>query len=265
MLSDAGFTVETASTGWDALKILENEDVDLMVTDVLLPEGLNGVELVIYARARYPTLKSLFISGYSDPVEADPAWDDFVAKPFRPRELLGCVYELLSRQLPKKPASTPHRKALEAKVEAKIACRNQHSQEAAKAAPARSARSRAVPETGSILVVDDDPAVLDVAAMMIEDLGFDVLRAGDGAEALRLLEANSSIMLLVTDIVMPGMDGWALGRAAKQLYPDLKVLYVSGFIKNWDSLPAQEYGPILPKPWRSQQFYEAVSRVLAGL
>ncbi len=89
MLSDAGFTVATASTGWDALKILENEDVDLMVTDVLLPEGLNGVELVIYARARYPTLKSLFISGYSDPVQADPAWDDFVAKPFRPRELLG--------------------------------------------------------------------------------------------------------------------------------------------------------------------------------
>ena len=101
--------------------------------------------------------------------------------------------------------------------------------------------------------------------MMIEDLGFDVLRAGDGEEALQLLEANSSIMLLVTDIVMPGMDGWALGRAAKQLYPDLKVLYVSGFIKNWDSLPAEEYGPILPKPWRSQQFYEAVSRVLAGL
>jgi CheY-like chemotaxis protein len=264
VLSGAGFTVTTASTGWDALKILENEDVDLMVTDVLLPEGLNGVELVIYARARYPTLKSLFISGYSDPVEADPAWDDFVAKPFRPRELLGCVYELLSRQLPKKPASTPHRKALEAKVEAKIACWNQ-SQEAAEPAPARSARLEVVPETGSILVVDDDPAVLDVAAMMIEDLGFDVLRAGDGEEALQLLEANSSIMLLVTDIVMPGMDGWALGRAAKQLYPDLKVLYVSGFIKNWDSLPAEEYGPILPKPWRSQQFYEAVSRVLAGL
>ncbi len=150
-------------------------------------------------------------------------------------------------------------------MEAKIACRHQQSQEAAKAAPARSARLKAVPETGSILVVDDDPAVLDVAAMMIEDLGFDVLRAGDGAEALRLLETNSGIMLLVTDIVMPGMDGWALGRAAKQLYPDLKVLYVSGFIKNWDSLPAQEYGPILPKPWRSQQFYEAVSRVLAGL
>ena len=265
MLGGAGFAVTTASNGWDALKILENEDVDLMVTDVLLPEGLNGVELVIYARARYPTLKSLFISGYSDPIQADPAWDDFVAKPFRPRELLGCVYELLGRELPKKPASTPHREALLAMVEAKIASRNQPSQGAPKAVRARSARGKAVPETGSILVVDDDPDVLDVAAMMIEDLGFAVLRAGDGPEALQLLQANSSIMLLVTDIVMPGMDGWALGRAAKQRFPDLKVLYVSGFIKNWDSLPAKEYGPILPKPWRSQQFYEAVNRVLVGL
>jgi CheY-like chemotaxis protein len=264
VLGDAGFTVATASNGWDALKILESEDVDLMVTDVLLPEGLNGVELVIYARARYPTLKSLFISGYSDPVQADPAWDDFVAKPFRPRELLGCVYELLSRELPKKPLANPHREALLAMVEAKIASRNQ-SPGAPDAVRAGSAGRKAVPETGSILVVDDDPFVLDVAAMMIEDLGFAVLRAADGPEALRLLDANSGIMLLVTDIVMPGMDGWALGRAAKQRHPDLKVLYVSGFIKNWDSLPAEEYGPILPKPWRSRQFYEAVSRVMAGL
>jgi two-component system cell cycle response regulator CpdR len=263
LLREAGFTVATASTGWDALKVLESEGVDLIVTAVFLPGGLNGVELVIYARARYPALKALLISGYGD--RLPDGWDDdFVTKPFHPWELLGCIYELLSRQLPERQPQGLRREALQAIVEAKIACRAEQRQGVATAAGLKNAPGKAVPETRSILIVDDDPAVLNVATMMIEDLGFSVLRAGDGAEALQILKENSSITLLVTDVVMPGMDGWALGRTAKQCCPDLRVLYMSGFIKNEISLPAEEYGPVLSKPWRSQQFCEAVNRVLVG-
>ena len=263
VLSGAGLAVTTASTGWDALKILENEGVDLIITDVVLPGGLSGVELVIYARARYPELKSLFISGHSDPNRDDPDRDDFVAKPFRPEELLGCVYALLVRQRCEDRTGAPLRAALRAIVEAKIACLKQQRQGETGAAPLEGAGGTAVVGTGSILVVDDDPDVLEIATVMIEDLGFTVLRAGGGAEALQLLEANSNIMLLVTDVVMPGMNGWALARESKQRRPDLKVIYVSGFIKNLGSLPAEEYGPILPKPWRSHQFSEIVSQILA--
>jgi CheY-like chemotaxis protein len=230
----------------------------------VLPEGLDGVELVIYARARSPELKSLFISGYSDPVMDDPDRDDFVTKPFRPRELLGCVYELLSRQRSKKRVLAPQREARRAIVEGKVASMQKQRQGAAKVARVERAGGQAAVGTGSILVVDDDPDVLDVAAMMIEDLGFTVHRAGDGAEALRVLEAHPNVILLVTDVVMPGMDGWELARAAKRHSSTLKVLYMSGFIKNQTSLPGEEYGPILSKPWRTRQFYEAVKQILVS-
>jgi DNA-binding response OmpR family regulator len=122
MLAEAGITVSTAPTAWVALEMLERGEFDLMVTDLALPEGLNGLELVKYARARRPTLKSLFISGCSGgPITEDPIRDDFVAKPFRCRELLGCVWELLGRELPKKQvAPNPSRAAALAILEAKI-------------------------------------------------------------------------------------------------------------------------------------------------
>jgi len=116
---------------------------------------------------------------------------------------------------------------------------------------------------GIILVVDDDRAVLDVAAMVIEDLELPVLQAGNGAEALEILGANRNIVLLITDIVMPGMDGWELARIAKQRNPALKVLYTSGYIKNRGTLPSEEYGPVLAKPWRARQLHQAINRALA--
>lgn len=123
LLSEAGLAVATAPTALAALDILAENDFDLMVTDVALPDGLNGLELVKCARARHPSLKSLFISGCCiDPVGDDPEQDNFVAKPFRPRELLGCVWELLGRQLPEKQVSSPQRVAERAILEAKFAC-----------------------------------------------------------------------------------------------------------------------------------------------
>jgi DNA-binding response OmpR family regulator len=124
VLAEAGITVSTAPTAWVALEMLEKHKFDLMVTDLALPEGLNGLELVRYARARCPSLKSLFISGCSgDPIRDDPIRDDFIAKPFRGRELLGCVWELLSRELPRKQvAPNSSRAAALAILEAKVAC-----------------------------------------------------------------------------------------------------------------------------------------------
>lgn len=116
---------------------------------------------------------------------------------------------------------------------------------------------------GTILVVDDDPAVLDVAAMVIEDLELPVVQAGSGAEALEILGTNRNIVLLITDIVMPGMDGWELARIAKQRNPALKVLYTSGYIKPRAALPSEEYGLVLTKPWRRQQLHQAINSALA--
>jgi DNA-binding response OmpR family regulator len=125
LLADEGFAVSTAPTAWVALEMLEKAEFDLMVTDLALPEGLNGLELVRYARIRCPSLKSLFISGCPDVIRDDPDHDDFVSKPFRCGELLGCVWELLNRELPKKRmAPNPSRAAELAILEAKIECLN---------------------------------------------------------------------------------------------------------------------------------------------
>jgi CheY-like chemotaxis protein len=102
-----------------------------------------------------------------------------------------------------------------------------------------------------------------VAAVLLEDLGVAVLRAQTGEQALETLRANPRIELLFTDIAMPGMTGWELAHAAKQMRPDLKILYTSGFIKG---IPIGQhglgYGPLLPKPWQSGQLRKKVSEVL---
>jgi CheY-like chemotaxis protein len=120
-----------------------------------------------------------------------------------------------------------------------------------------------MPSDSTVLVVDDDPQVLEVAATACEEIGLNVLRAEDGEGALEVLRENPEVELLLTDISMPNMTGWELAHVAKQKYPDLKVIYVSGFLK---TLPFGQhgigYGPLLPKPWRANQLHEHIRAVL---
>jgi CheY-like chemotaxis protein len=80
----------------------------------------------------------------------------------------------------------------------------------------------------TVLVVDDDPDVLDVLASMLDDLGCEVITASSGAEALQALRSNTEISALITDVNMPGMDGHELAERAIRVHPSLKVLQLSG-------------------------------------
>ena len=80
----------------------------------------------------------------------------------------------------------------------------------------------------SILVVDDDPMVREVTALMLADAGHEVHEAADGAAALSFLLNGGPVDLLLTDINMPDMDGLELVRQAKARWPGLSVLLVSG-------------------------------------
>jgi len=99
-----------------------------------------------------------------------------------------------------------------------------------------------------ILVVDDDPGVLDYASNVLKECGFTVLTAPDGATALVLLRNHPQVDLLFTDVVMPGLDGVEVARRARQEGPGLKVLFTSGYAA--DVVPA---GRLLKKPYRPQQ------------
>jgi CheY-like chemotaxis protein len=78
------------------------------------------------------------------------------------------------------------------------------------------------------LVVDDEPAVREVTAFMLEDLGCEVVTAADASEALHCLETDRRIEALITDINMPGMNGYDLVERAQQLRKELKVIVLSG-------------------------------------
>ncbi len=111
-----------------------------------------------------------------------------------------------------------------------------------------------------ILVVDDDPDVLALAATHLAALGYEVLPASNGNQALALLRVHRDVVLLFTDIVMPNnIDGFDLAEHARRLRPGLKVLYTSGYLKDegvW-------YGNLLPKPWTADDLDRAVKAALA--
>jgi two-component system cell cycle sensor histidine kinase/response regulator CckA len=97
MLTQENFDAVSAQDGGEALALLGAGDYDLLLTDIRMP-GVNGFEFVKRARQTRPDLRVLFMSGYAAEYHIDPDRDDFVAKPFDPRQLLGCIYEILARK-----------------------------------------------------------------------------------------------------------------------------------------------------------------------
>lgn len=81
----------------------------------------------------------------------------------------------------------------------------------------------------TILLVEDDPGVLDLGRTMLETLGYRVLTAGSPSLALELLAQTGTIDLLLTDVIMPEMNGAQLAKQLRELRPELRVLFMSGY------------------------------------
>jgi CheY-like chemotaxis protein len=84
----------------------------------------------------------------------------------------------------------------------------------------------------SILVVEDDEDVRSYVVETLTALGYDTLQAANGEEALSLIGEHKTISLLLTDVVMPGIDGRKLADTAKERLPELKVLFMTGYSRN---------------------------------
>ena len=84
-----------------------------------------------------------------------------------------------------------------------------------------------------VLVVDDEQGLRDLVCRTLRAEGFTTLEASHGVEALALIEsASTPVDLVVTDVVMPEMDGRELGRRLAQRWPDLPILYISAYDVN---------------------------------
>jgi PAS domain S-box-containing protein len=87
------------------------------------------------------------------------------------------------------------------------------------------------PEDGSekVLVVDDEPDVMEMAAALFRSIGYEVFTANNGPAALEVLERTDDISVLFSDVMMPSMNGIELAKRARRLRPDMKILLASGY------------------------------------
>jgi two-component system cell cycle sensor histidine kinase/response regulator CckA len=116
-----------------------------------------------------------------------------------------------------------------------------------------------------VLLVEDEEAVRRGGKRMLETRGYTVHEAGSGVEALEIMdELNGAVDIVVSDVVMPEMDGPSLLRELRKTYPDMKFIFVSGYAEDAfaRNLPADAKFGFLPKPFSLKQLAEAVREML---
>jgi CheY-like chemotaxis protein len=118
----------------------------------------------------------------------------------------------------------------------------------------------------SVLIAEDDPFVRSFGVASLSSLGYRVIEAADGREALEKLNNGAKVDILFTDIVMPGgVNGWELAEQARRIRPGLKVLLTSGYaletLAERGRLPKGAL--ILHKPYRKVELAKRLREALA--
>lgn len=115
-----------------------------------------------------------------------------------------------------------------------------------------------------ILLAEDDQSMRDFLTIALTKAGHDVIAKTNGLEALDTLKTNSDFDLLLTDIVMPGMDGIELSQLATNICPNLKVMFITGFAAV--AVGQEKISPanskILSKPFHLKELVNQVDKLL---
>jgi PAS domain S-box-containing protein len=126
------------------------------------------------------------------------------------------------------------------------------------------------PRAGShetVLVVDDEPTVRMLISEVLEGLGYTTIEAAEGASGLQVLQSNTRIDLLVTDVGLPGgINGRQVADAARIARPDLKVLFITGYAEN-SALSQGTLAPgmhVLTKPFTMETLASRIRDLIAG-
>lgn len=205
MLIDLGYRVSRADNAESALALLETVRPDLIFTDVVMPGALHTREFTRLAALKYPGIKVLYTSGYTqNAIVHNGKLDDdafLLSKPYRKEEL--------ARKL---------RSVLDGTARGPI------TPSAPKGAPAP-----ALAPGAKVLVVEDVALIRMTTVDMVEQLGFAPLEAGDAPQALAILHADPTIAVLLTDLGLPGMNGRQLVEETLKLRPGIKVIIASGY------------------------------------
>ena len=117
----------------------------------------------------------------------------------------------------------------------------------------------------TILLADDDPQVREMLAYVLDEYGFRVIKASDGLEAFGLfMDARDRIDLLVSDVLMPRMDGVRAYRIMRQIKPDLPVILISGYLDGMDMIHNDDgfIPEILAKPLKPDHLIFLINELL---
>lgn len=125
-------------------------------------------------------------------------------------------------------------------------------------------RTGLLPDAHAVLVVDDDRGVLRLTARMLRVAGYTVLEAGSAVEALRVLDTEPHIRVVVTDVVMPGMHGLDLAARIREREQRPQVVLMTGHAAELSpQLERRDPSvPLLLKPFTAQQLLKTVSNAL---
>jgi signal transduction histidine kinase/DNA-binding response OmpR family regulator len=227
MLGELGYRVLKADNAEAALGILEKESVDLLFTDVVMPGNIPTREFTRRAQQMHPGMKVLYTSGYTqNSIVHNGKLDEdavLLSKPYRRDELARKLRSVLSGAAPATPAR------------------------AAAAAQPR----------GKVLVVEDVALIRMTTVDMAEQIGFDVVEASDGNEALAVLDRHPDIAILLTDLGLPGMNGRELVEEALRRRPELKVVIATGYSTPQEEAPRGNMR-FLTKPFDMAQLRRAL-------
>jgi two-component system cell cycle sensor histidine kinase/response regulator CckA len=114
-----------------------------------------------------------------------------------------------------------------------------------------------------VLLVEDEDAVRNLARIVLEGQGYRVTEAPDGETALRMIAPGRRFDVLVTDLTMPGIDGRELALQLRTVSPDLRVVFMSGYVPEEGHLEVVVDASFLPKPFTPADLVRAVNKALA--
>jgi two-component system cell cycle sensor histidine kinase/response regulator CckA len=127
------------------------------------------------------------------------------------------------------------------------------------------AEARLIKGSGTLLIVDDEELVLEVGANMLEKLGYTVLKAHNGTEAVDIFKANQDkIKMVILDIIMPDMGGGEVYEKIKPINPDVKILLSSGYSVDGQAIELLERGcdGFMQKPFTMEELSRKITQIL---